>query len=136
MAQIGYMGDVVFVASEYQLRTPADLSRSGSARWEEHKLHLRKPAGEFAGADLEQLSFKMTLYAANGVDPSEELKTLRSMRDNGEVFPLVLGGEPVSENFWRIESLSESENYYNGQGKLILSTVTVNLKEYDNSTEG
>ena len=133
MAQVGYMGDVVFVASEEELRTPTDISRSGGSRWEEHKLHMRKPASEFAGPDLEQISFRMHLSASHGVDPAEEIRILRSMRDNGEVFPLVLAGKPLSENFWRIESISEADNFYDGRGNLILSAVTVSLKEYDNT---
>lgn len=136
MAQVGYMGDIVFVASEAELRTPANISRSGGARWEEHKLHLMKPASEFAGPDLEQLSFKMHFSKANGVDPLEEIDTLRSMRDNGEVFPLVLAGSPITENYWRIESISDADNFYDGKGNLIRSAVTVSLKEYDNTGEG
>lgn len=133
MAQVGYMGDVVFVASEKELRTPANLTRSSSARWTDHNLHLRKPIGEFAGADLEQIQFKIALSAMHGVNPEDEIKTLRQMMDNGEVFPLVLGGAPLSENYWRIESLSVDNTYYDGKGELIFAELSVSLKEYDDS---
>ena len=133
---IGYMGSVVFVVSREYLLTPSDFQRSGEARWAEHDLILRKPVSQFKGPGLEKLSFRIQLRSDHGniiVSPMEKLETLRQMRDTGAVFPLVIGGKPVTQNYWRIDSLSEGNNYFNAMGKLIQTDVTVNLTEYDDS---
>ena len=122
---------MVFVASEQELRTPADFARSGSARWEEHKLHLHKPAGEFSGAELDKISFKIHLSSIHGISPEDEIKTLWAMMENGEIFPLILAGKPITENSWLIESLSVENTYFDGEGKMLFATICVNLKEYD-----
>lgn len=130
---IGYMGSITFFSSDSFLLTPSNISRSGSARWADHDLVLKKPVSQFVGQSLEELSFKIQLIAHHGVTPDTQLKKLRQMRDTGQVFPLVLGGRPVTQNYWRIESLSEGDCYYNAYGKLTQCTVDVSLKEYDDS---
>lgn len=136
MAQVGYMGNVVFVSSDTKLLTPANITRSYKARWEDHNLHLRKPSSEFAGADLESLSFKISLSSMHGINPIDEIETIRKMMENGEVFPLVLAGKPISENYWRIEDFSVDNTYFDGSGNMIFANLSVNLKEYDNSVKG
>ena len=130
---IGYMGDIVFFSSDSYLLTPAKFKRSGSARWAEHDVVLNKPVSQFVGQNLETVSFKLHLIKYHGVDPDEQLRKLREMRDTGKVFPLIIGGKPVTQNYWRIESLSEDETYYDAYGKLIQCTADISLKEYDDS---
>ena len=52
------------------------------------------------------------------------------MRDTGEVFPLIIAGRPVSQNLWRLESLSEGNGFYTGIGATLQITASVTLKEY------
>lgn len=130
---IGYMGNIVFFASDSFLLTPSDVSRTGSARWADHDIVLKKPVSQFVGQGLEELSFKIQLISTHGISPSDQLKALRQMRDTGQVFPLIIGGKPVTQNYWRIEGLSEGDCYYNAYGTLTQCTVSVNLKEYDDS---
>lgn len=130
---IGYMGDVVFTASESMLRTPSNFQRSGGSRWEQHDLILAKPVAQFAGPALERVSFRIILSSAHGVNPSSELRKLRRMRDSGAVFPVIIGGRPLTQNYWRLDSLSEGTNYYDAYGHLIQSTADVSLVEYDDS---
>lgn len=130
---IGYMGDVVFVTSSNYLLTPSNFQRSGEGRWEEHDLIMKKPVSQFKGAGLEKISFKLQLQSKFNVSPRQQLRRLRQMRDTGAVFPLVIGGQPVTQNYWRLDSISEEDNYYSPLGVLIETTVSVSLTEYDDS---
>lgn len=130
---IGYMGDIVFSVSEMYMLTPADYEREGASRWANHDLVLRKPVSQFIGPGLEQVTFKIILHADHGISPAEQLKKLRQMRDTGAVFPLVIGGVPVTQNYWRLESLKEGGNVFNADGSLYISEPSVTLLEYDDS---
>lgn len=130
---IGYMGDVIFVVSSHYLLTPTNYQRSGEGRWAEHDLIHKKPVSQFTGPGLEKISFEIILDATYGVDPQTQLKTLRLMRDMGEVFPLIIGGKPVSQNYWRLDSLSEGDSYWSATGELIQIRAQVSLTEYDDS---
>lgn len=130
---IGYMGDVTFVVSSHYMITPSEFQRSGESRWSEHDLILRKPVSQFKGPGLEKVTFKIQLRADHSITPSSQLKKLRQMRDTGAVFPLIIGGKPVTQNYWRLESLSEEQNYYGPTGKLLQATANVTLVEYDDS---
>lgn len=130
---IGYMGNIVFITSSHYLLTPSEFQRSSQSRWEEHDLILHKPVSQFKGAGLEKLTFKIHLRADHNVSPITQLMELRRMRDTGEVFPLIIGGRPVTQNYWRLDSISEENNYYNSVGRLIQSTANVSLTEYDDS---
>ena len=53
------------------------------------------------------------------------------MRDNGIVCPLIIGGEPVSQNYWYVESVDEADAIYDAYGEIVAITANVTLKEYD-----
>ncbi|AXB82779.1 phage tail protein [Megasphaera hexanoica] len=128
---IGYMGSIIFGVSEHYLVTPDEVSRSGEARWQTHDLIMNKPVAQFIGPGQEELSFKLRLMTQYNATPERQLKTLREMRDNGMVFPLIIGGKPVSQNYWYLESVEEAEAIYNAYGRILYITANVKLKEYD-----
>ena len=72
----------------------------------------------------------MLLRRDQGIIPEVELNNLRRMRDKGKAFPLVIGGQPVGENLWILESIDESVNYWGGMGTVLSVSVSVTLKEY------
>lgn len=127
---IGYMGDIVFITSADYLLTPSDYAREASGRWAEHDLIMRKPVSQFGGPGLEKLSFDILLDAGHGISPDKQLKKLRKMRDTGAVFPLVIGGRPVSQSSWRLDSLKESDHYFTATGELQQCRASVQLTEY------
>ena len=128
---IGYMGDIVFVVSENYMITPTNYGRESSARWAEHNLLLRKPVSQFGGPGLEKLSFDIILDSDHGIGPEQQLKKLRKMRDTGAVFPLVIGGRPVTQNYWRLDSLKEGNCYWTPTGQLQQCIVSLQLTEYE-----
>ena len=132
MAYIGYFGDIVFSVDQNHMLIPTDFEREGGARWNDHALMLHKPTSQFAGSELEKIKFKIILDSSHGVDPEEQLKILRNIRDNGIVLPLVINSTPITNNYWRLDSIRESNNFYNG-AILIHSEPELSLTEYDDS---
>lgn len=130
---IGYMGDIVFTVSPDYMITPMDYERESAGRWTEHDLLMRKPVSQFGGPGLEKLSFSIILDAAHGIDVAEQLKKLRVMRDTGAVFPLIIGGKPVTQSYWRLDSIKEAGHYWTADGELIQCTPALTLTEYDDS---
>ena len=131
--QVGSMGDIPFVVSYGKIRTFSDYGRSGSGRWAKHDLIGRKPVMEFLGPDVEKVSMKIQLRTDHGINPESELERLRKMRDTGTVFPFILGGAPVSNNYWMLEDIGENVSYWRAGGKILSVSVDITLTEY--STE-
>ena len=131
--QVGSMGDIPFVVTYGKIRTFSDYGRSGSGRWVKHDLIGRKPVMEFLGPDVEKVSMKIQLRTDHGINPERELGRLRKMRDTGAVFPFILGGAPVSDNYWLLEDIGENVSYWRAGGKILSVSVDITLTEY--STE-
>lgn len=131
--QVGSMGDIPFVVTYGKIRTFSDYGRSGSGRWAKHDLIGRKPVMEFLGPDVEKVSMKIQLRTDHGINPESELGRLRKMRDTGAVFPFILGGAPVSDNYWLLEDIGENVSYWWAGGKILSVSVDITLTEY--STE-
>lgn len=131
--QVGSMGDIPFVVTYGKIRTFSDYGRSGSGRWAKHDLIGRKPVMEFLGSDVEKVSMKIQLRTDHGINPESELGRLRKMRDTGAVFPFILGGAPVSDNYWLLEDIGENVSYWRAGGKILSVSVDITLTEY--STE-
>lgn len=131
--QVGSMGDIPFVVTYGKIRTFSDYGRSGSGRWAKHDLIGRKPVMEFLGPDVEKVSMKIQLRTDHGINPESELERLRKMRDTGAVFPFILGGAPVSDNYWLLDDIGENVSYWRAGGKILSVSVDITLTEY--STE-
>lgn len=128
--QVGSMGDIPFVVTYGKIRTFSDYGRSGSGRWAKHDLIGRKPVMEFLGPDVEKVSMKIQLRTDHGINPESELGRLRKMRDTGAVFPFILGGAPVSDNYWLLEDIWENVSYWRAGGKILSVSVDITLTEY------
>ena len=126
--QVGSMGDIPFVVTYGKIRTFSDYGRSGSGRWAKHDLIGRKPVMEFLGPDVEKVSMKIQLRTDHGINTESALG-----RDTGAVFPFILGGAPVSDNYWLLEDIGENVSYWRAGGKILSVSVDITLTEY--STE-
>ena len=130
---IGYMGSVVFIVSSHYMLTPTNLTQDTKGRWQDHDVIYKKPSSEFLGPGLRNLSFDIILSKMHNINPSRQIETLQQMCESGQVFPLIVGGSPVTQNYWRLDSMSVNNTYYDPVGKLIRAVVNVKLVEYDDS---
>lgn len=134
MEQIGSYGEVIFEVSNSKVMTFNNFQRNGDARWSTHDIILKKPIPEFIGPGQETLSLKIILNRSLGVNPETELNKLRKYRDEGDVYPFILGTKPITDGKWYIESVSESYKQIVGKGEAISVEADLVLKEYPNIT--
>ncbi len=127
---VGYMADIPFLTSGVLVRTFDGFTNGGEGRWAKHDIIGDKPVLEFLGPDVEEISFKMLLRSDLGVNPTEEIKRLCEMRDEGTVFPLVIGNRSVGENFWILKSISYEVAFWDKHGQPLSAEVSVSLQEY------
>jgi phage protein U len=127
---IGSLGLVVFEVSAEKVRTFDGLKRSGSARFAYHNRQGGKELPEFLGPAAESVSFEIRLSAYEGVNPSEEVTVLRTMRDTGEAVLFILDGVPQGEGFWVVEKISEDHSFFDNRGRPAVIKCSVSLKEY------
>lgn len=85
---------------------------------------------EFIGPGLEEISFDIYFSTDCGVDPQEELKNLRKLRDEGEVVPFILGDGPVLDNWVCVTDITEKGERADKNGNLIAIEVSITIKEY------
>lgn len=127
---IGSLGDVVFEASTELIRTFRDFQIQRSAKFSEHAIHGGKALLEFTGLSPASMSLNIKLDAALGVNPKEELDTLRQILADHNAVPFILDGEPQGDGLWVLEALDENYNIIDNQGTPISLDVSLKLKEY------
>lgn len=132
---IGSFGNIVFEVSSDKKRTFDELNRSGSARIALHNRQGLKELPEFLGPGAETISFSMRISAYDGINPKEELETLRAYRDTGTAVLFVLNGEPVGDGYWLIESISEEHPVIDNKGRTVVATCSVTIREYTPTRE-
>lgn len=129
---LGTFGDVAFVTSPEKIRTWSQLSRQGKARWATHDVIAGKPLLQFVGQDLEEIKLQIRLDVRHGLNPINEINTLRAIRDTGEPQTLIIGGKPYGR--FVLEGVDESHNYSDNRGNLLVAVVSLDLKEYVDRT--
>jgi phage protein U len=127
---IGSLGDIVFEVSSSKVRTFRDYKRTTKARYASHEVIGAKPILEFIGPDGEEITFTMQFSISLGVEPSEETAKIREMCEKGKTMYFVLCNETIGENMWIIESVGESVDTFDNNGRVILTQIDVTIKEY------
>ena len=127
---IGAYGDTVFEVSNFRVTTFDKFKRDTKAKYAEHETIGQPPKLEFLHRELETISFTMTFHKSLGITPFDEVQKLRDMCKVGEADFLIIGNHAYGENQWIIESISESAETWDNEGKIYSSKVDVSLKEY------
>lgn len=125
---IGNIGDVVFEVSVDAIRTFQSFDRSGKAKFARHDVIGRKPLLQYTGSDLQSISVTIQLRAENGVNPSEELTTLRDMKDAADFHPTFIGDEYMGN--YVIEDIKETYSRVDNKGVLLAADVSLSLLEH------
>lgn len=127
---IGFYGDIVFETTDKRILHFSGLQRSASSRWATHDVIRKKPASEFIGPDLDQISFTVDVRADHGVNPLIEIdKWLRKCR-SGTVETFVIGNKGFGLDKWSVKSVSQSFNVIYNKGEVFSASVNVTLEEY------
>ncbi|MDR7865169.1 MAG: phage tail protein [Sporomusaceae bacterium] len=132
---LGTLGDIAFEVSTEKIRTFHRLRRRGSARFATHDVLGKKPVKEFIGPGLESIGFTMFFSVSAGLNPLNEIKKLRELRDKGDPLELVIGGAAASENLWVIEEVSEEWVQLDNKGNLLFARIDIDLQEYPRDSD-
>jgi len=128
---IGSWGDLVFQVSGIGALTFSELSQDASGRWAVHEVINTEPITEFLGPGQDSAEMSIILSQMLGVNPEDEYERLRQMVREGQNFPLILQGLPLSGNLWYVETISgASSKFAAGTGEVLWMVLTVSFKEY------
>jgi len=129
---IGSWGEFIFEVSGDTAKTFNEISEKSSGRWTEHEPINTPPLSEFLGPGLDELELSIIFTTMLGVDPQENYEALRAAVRKGEYHPLILGGFPLSGNFWRITDISGTSNMFGPRdGKILWMELNMTVKEYN-----
>lgn len=127
---IGAFSSLVFEVSSAKVLTYDDYKRESKARYAKHELINQTTTLEYLGAELEEISFKMTFTTMLNVNPIEEAQKVRNMCLEGVADYFILGNRVVGDNLWVIESVGEEATSWDNRGNILASSVNVKMLEY------
>lgn len=126
---LGSYGDIIFTVSRNQLLTPNSIDIDFSAKTEDHDNLGEVAYTEFLHRNLRSISFTIKLVSSLVDIPSTILK-LEKICENGEFYPLILGGKPLSEHGFLLTNFKEGVKSTSGSGELEIVECSLTLKEY------
>lgn len=130
MAQVGCLGDIVFIVSTNKTETINNMQWSGSALYSEHQRHLIDPLTEFTGIGTDKISFDILLSAYLGTDPQAEVAKIFQYERAGKTLSLVVGTKTYGKYRWTIKDHRTKVQQFDAKGDLMSVVVSVNLVEY------
>lgn len=125
---IGSFGKLTFEVSADKVKTFSGLSREHKATFASHEIINGAPLLQHTGRELQSVSFSMTFRADLGVNPQEELDSLKKMITEAEPQKLFIGDVLMGQ--FVIENISETYNNIDRAGKIYAASVSITLKEY------
>jgi len=130
---IGSWGsNIIFEVSGEIAKTFKELTEKSSGRWAEHETINSRPLSQFLGPGLDELEISIIFSLMLGVKPQESYEDLRTAVRRGEYNPFIMGGYPLSGNFWRIDEVSGSSTLFGPRdGKVMWMECSITLKEYN-----
>jgi len=128
---IGSWGNFIFEVSGDIAKTFQELTEKSSGRWAEHETINTAPLSEFLGPGLDELEFSIIFSSVLGVDPQANYEVLRIAVRKGEYYPFIIGGFPLSGNFWRINDISGTSKVFSNRGGIRWMELNVTAREYN-----
>lgn len=124
---IGTYGSIVFEVSAGRTFTFDGLSRKGKVVFARHERAGAKPVLEFTGPDLAQISFRMQLSLALGVEPKTAVDALYAIMHAGEEKQLVIGGSLIGA--YVITEITDTWTSVSAAGRIIEAQLSLTLLE-------
>jgi phage protein U len=93
------------------------LARQTKARWKDHEIIGRRPAGQYLGPDKRTLTISgVTFPNDDGAGPAAQVLALEAACEAGDVYCLVTGSGSVSGPF-RLEEIDPEETFHDANGR-------------------
>jgi hypothetical protein len=108
------------------------ISRTSTATYGSHEIHLRKPRSEFSRLELIQIDMHIVLNAAWSGDPHRHLSAFHQMKDRATVAALIIGGKPMAPgaSLFVLIGMKENHTHWLRQGELIRTELDLTFQEY------
>jgi hypothetical protein len=92
------------------------LARQTKARWKEHEIIGRRPAGQYLGPDRRSLTLTGVVFPLDdGSAAAAQVTALEAACEAGEVYCLVTGSGAVTGPY-RLESIEPEESFHDASG--------------------
>ena len=127
---IGAFGDKIFSVSAETVRSFEDFSRSIGLKYATHEIIHNKSALEPLNLELEDLTFRISLYENMGLDINNEIKDWLDILKNKEAHLLTIGGELIGSGYFLLTDLDVSYNKIDNKGNTLSASLGLSLKEY------
>lgn len=127
---IGSWGSVVFEMSSKRIFSFSGMQRTVGYRHPTTPIVGGKPASQFTGEELEEVTLEIHFAVELGHDPIKEIDRIESLARKGQTNPLVLGGRPVGRNDFVITKIPQEWKRFDHDGKLIELAGTVTFQEF------
>lgn len=124
-----FMGRV-FTVSSRKIFTPSNLKGSAGSNWVSHDIIGRKARSQWVGPKLKSYTMDILLRAQDGVSPRSTLDFFQRMAESQQVDWFVIGGRPISDNPFRLVSVSDEWDAVLNGGALIECKVSLTIEEY------
>lgn len=124
-----FMGRV-FTVSSRKIFTPSNLKGSTGSDWASHDIIGRKARSQWVGPKLKSYTMDILLRAQDGVSPRSTLDFFQRVAESQQVDWFVIGGRPISDNPFRLVSVSDEWDAILNGGALIECKVSLTIEEY------
>ena len=132
MGLIGNFGSIVFTVSSNLVRTFSELTQSSGSRWSQHNLISLPIISQWEGPNQDQITLKIVFSTGLNTIPEEEFARLREFSRNGDHFPLIIDGKPLSNSEWYIESVQNTASRFHPRtGTIQWMECNLTCKEYN-----
>lgn len=124
-----FMGRV-FTVSSRKIFTPSNLKGNAGSNWASHDIIGRKARSQWVGPKLKSYTMDILLRAQDGVSPRSTLDFFQRVAESQQVDWFVIGGRPISDNPFRLVSVSDEWDAVLNGGALIECKVSLTIEEY------
>ncbi len=129
---IGTLGDIVFEISDRQILTFSGFSHNVGAKYQTHNRVGQSPILEFAGADVETISFNIKLSTFLGNDPVKTAEQINSACRSGTAMRLILGKKQIGAAMWVITKVANKYKQIDSNGNVLSLDMSLSLSAYNN----
>lgn len=129
LGKVGSFGDISFKVNEKYILTPGKINITKGNSLHKHEGVNAPDISEFKKRNLRKVSFPIKL-SYDYISISAVRKKLERMVEEGEHYPLIIGGESLADNDFVLLSVTENITYTDGSGTALLTEFSLEFEEY------
>ena len=128
LGQIGYLGKVLFIVRDDQIKTVNNFVHTMSASFAEHERHLKAPILEFTGVNSQTVTFDIELSVYLGQKPvKDSVEELYKYLETGKKIQLKLGKKTYGPYRWCIKQMVMNGKTSDTKGNWTSAKLSVSL---------